>query len=269
MRSRGPDAGDAWISDDGRVGFGHRRLAIIDLSPGGAQPMHRGALRHHLQRRDLQLSRAARGARSGAGGAFTSQSDTEVLLQLYDEERSGDARRAARHVRLRALGRRAAADAAGARSVRHQAAVLRRRRRDDSRRVAGAARSSPAGRVSTQFDPAGAAGFFLRGTVPEPFTMYRAIRALPAGSYCYVDANGAGEPVPYFSIAATLRDAVERDEHFTDDQRREDRPRRVARIGALPHGRRRSGRRVSVGGHRFHRGRRARARERRDAICRR
>ena len=40
MHSRGPDAGDAWFSDDGRVGLGHRRLAIIDLSPGGAQPKH-------------------------------------------------------------------------------------------------------------------------------------------------------------------------------------------------------------------------------------
>jgi asparagine synthase (glutamine-hydrolysing) len=77
------------------------------------------------------------------------------------------------------------------------------------------------GNVSTQFDPAGAAGFFLRGTVPEPFTMYRAIRALPAGSYAYVDANGVREPIQYFSIAATLRDAVERDEHFTEEQRRE------------------------------------------------
>src|SRR6185295_18352389 len=44
MHRRGPDAGDAWFSADGRVGLGHRRLAIIDLSPGGAQPKHFGAL---------------------------------------------------------------------------------------------------------------------------------------------------------------------------------------------------------------------------------
>ncbi len=42
------------------------------------------------------------------------------------------------------------------------------------------------GRVDRRFDPAGAAGFFLRGTIPEPFTMYRAIRALPAGSFAFV-----------------------------------------------------------------------------------
>src|SRR5436309_4965582 len=77
------------------------------------------------------------------------------------------------------------------------------------------------GRVDRRFDPAGAAGFFLRGTVPEPFTMYRAIRSLPAGSYAYVDARGIGEPVSYYSIAATLREAVDSSGTYTDDQRRE------------------------------------------------
>jgi asparagine synthase (glutamine-hydrolysing) len=76
------------------------------------------------------------------------------------------------------------------------------------------------GRVDRRFDPAAAAGFFLRGTVPEPFTMYRAIRALPAGSYCYIDGNGASEPVQYFSIAATLRDAVENARTVSEDERR-------------------------------------------------
>ncbi|HYO79654.1 MAG TPA: asparagine synthetase B, partial [Thermoanaerobaculia bacterium] len=40
MIPRGPDAGGTWISDDGRVGLGSRRLAIIDLSDEGTQPMH-------------------------------------------------------------------------------------------------------------------------------------------------------------------------------------------------------------------------------------
>ena len=39
MVHRGPDSSGVWCSNDGRVGFGHRRLAIIDLTPGGHQPM--------------------------------------------------------------------------------------------------------------------------------------------------------------------------------------------------------------------------------------
>src|SRR5215210_5750130 len=77
------------------------------------------------------------------------------------------------------------------------------------------------GHVDKRFDPAAAAGFFLRGTVPEPFTMYRAIRALPAGSYCWIDSSGVHEPVPYFSIAATLRDAVENPREVSAGERNE------------------------------------------------
>ena len=39
MAHRGPDGSGLWISADQRVGFGHRRLSIIDLSDAAAQPM--------------------------------------------------------------------------------------------------------------------------------------------------------------------------------------------------------------------------------------
>jgi asparagine synthase (glutamine-hydrolysing) len=207
MRSRGPDGADLWISPDQRVGLGHRRLAIIDLSPGGAQPMCRangvivfnGEIYNY---RELRAGLEAKGVR------FTSQSDTEVLLQLYatrGPEMLNDLRGMFAFALWDGSRRRLflARDPYGIKPLYYVDD-------DGSTRVASQVRALIAGGgVSNQFDPAGAAGFFLRGTVPEPFTMYRAIRALPAGTYCFVDENGVADPVQYFSIGATLRDGLE------------------------------------------------------------
>ena len=40
MLHRGPDAGGYWSNEDKSVVLGHRRLAIVDLTPSGLQPMH-------------------------------------------------------------------------------------------------------------------------------------------------------------------------------------------------------------------------------------
>lgn len=87
MTHRGPDDADLYISRDGRIGLGHRRLAILDPTPAGRQPMatedgryrivHNGEIYNFRElRRDLE----ARGYR------FRTQTDTEVLLALYADE---------------------------------------------------------------------------------------------------------------------------------------------------------------------------------------
>jgi asparagine synthase (glutamine-hydrolysing) len=60
------------------------------------------------------------------------------------------------------------------------------------------------GRISRDPEPAGLVGFHLFGSIPEPFTLYRDIRALPAGHMQRVDAAGPREPEPFASLAAPL-----------------------------------------------------------------
>src|SRR5262249_37143655 len=68
------------------------------------------------------------------------------------------------------------------------------------------------GGVSCDPEPAGWAGFLLFGSVPEPYTIYQEIRAVPAGTTLWIDARGPGKPEPYFSIAEAF-DAAECDSH--------------------------------------------------------
>jgi asparagine synthase (glutamine-hydrolysing) len=219
MRSRGPDAADVWVSGDGWVGLGHRRLAIIDLSEAGAQPMRRGE-RVIVFNGEIYNYQELRDELAKSGEKFTSHSDTEVLLALYDKYG------AEMFNRLRGMFGIALWDGAAKRMLlaRDPYGIKPLYYADDGGtvRVASQVKALIAGgKVDKRFEPAAAAGFFLRGTVPEPFTMYRAIRALPAGSFCWIDQNGVHEPVQYFSIAKTLRDAVDSAKAVDERERQE------------------------------------------------
>src|SRR3954469_9356359 len=88
MAHRGPDGAGAWVAADGRVGLGHRRLSILDLSDAAAQPMcnHDGSLwlsfngeiyNHAEIRRELQALGRARWK--------TDHSDSEVILHAFQQ----------------------------------------------------------------------------------------------------------------------------------------------------------------------------------------
>lgn len=85
LSHRGPDDVGEWWSADGRVGFGHRRLSIIDLSPAGHQPMqHRSGRWTITFNGEIYNYRELRHRLEGLGRSFRSQSDTEVMLEALD-----------------------------------------------------------------------------------------------------------------------------------------------------------------------------------------
>jgi len=88
LSHRGPDGAGIWMSEDRRIGLGHRRLSIIDLSTAAAQPMSNedgslwvvfnGEIYNHAEvRRDLE--------RTGHHRWRTDHSDTEVILHAFEE----------------------------------------------------------------------------------------------------------------------------------------------------------------------------------------
>lgn len=204
MAARGPDGSGLWIADNRRVGFGHRRLAIIDLSEGGAQPMHADNGRLSITfNGEIYNYRELRAELQAKGHAFRSESDTEVLLQLYAEYG------AAMVGRLRGMFAFGLWDAAKRTLVlaRDPLGIKPLYWADDGWTVRFASQAKAllaGGAVPRDPDPAGIVGFHLLGSVPEPFTVWRGVHALPAGTTLTVDATGPHEPVRYYDVATAL-----------------------------------------------------------------
>ena len=88
MTHRGPDDAGVWISHDKKMGLGHRRLSIIDLSKSASQPMHNekknlyivfnGEIYNHAEIKQELISK-------GKYKWKTDHSDTEVILHAFEE----------------------------------------------------------------------------------------------------------------------------------------------------------------------------------------
>lgn len=208
MAARGPDACGTWVDDAGRIGLAHRRLSIIDLDARSSQPMHdaygrfaivfNGEIYNYMQLR-TQLEQQ--------GCVFRTTSDTEVLLHLFD-------RRGARMIEsLRGMFAFAiwdaqerelflARDPYGVKPLYYADA-------GGTFRFASQVKALVAsGGVSLDQSAAGWTGFYLFGSVPEPWTTYEAIRSLPAGSTMLVTAKGASAPRRETSVGEVFQNGA-------------------------------------------------------------
>jgi len=210
MVPRGPDGAGEWISPDARIGLGHRRLAIIDLSDAGAQPMRDDetgcVIAFNGEVYNFQELRTGLEAR---GHRFRGHSDTEVLLRAYIEDGEGML------TSLRGMFAFAIWDPrrSGVLLARDQLGIkpLYIAASNGVVRFASQVKALLAGKGPLDLDPepAGQVGFLLWGYVPEPYTVYRGIRALPAGCSAWVDSRGISAPRRFWSLRDEMLRAQE------------------------------------------------------------
>ncbi|MHB8734303.1 MAG: asparagine synthase (glutamine-hydrolyzing) [Terriglobales bacterium] len=194
---RGPDDGGIACIPVGNVtvGLGNRRLAILDLSPAGHQPMHNPNTGDILvYNGEIYNYRELRAELRAAGITFRGESDTEVLLRAYERwgrECLG---------RLRGMFAFALWDAA-----RQCLLVVRdplgikplyyAKLPGNGFVCASEIRSLQAARVTSDaVDRTALAGYLAYGTVQDPLTIYSDVRSLPAGCWLEVTPHGAASP---------------------------------------------------------------------------
>lgn len=198
MHARGPDAEGFW-SDDTTL-LGHRRLAILDLDARANQPMLSADGRYSIVfNGEIYNFRELRCALEADGIVFRTTSDTEVLLALFarDGERMLP--------QLRGMFAFAIQDSRSgelflARDPYGIKPLYYTQTKQGLVFASQVKALLASGLVDKACEPAGLAGFYLWGSVPEPWTLYRDIFALPAGHYLRVRAGVASAPVCWDDI---------------------------------------------------------------------
>lgn len=205
MTRRGPDGSGEWWSTDKRLGLGHRRLSIIDLSDRASQPMVSEDGRYTIVfNGEIYNYKNLRSKLEAGGAIFRSSSDTEVLLNLYamcgpsivDQIRGMYAFAIWDNVTRQLF---LARDPYGIKPlyIADDGSTLR---------FASQVKALLAGgKVSSKSDPAGVTGFCLFGHLPEPFTMYRSVRCFPAGhSQLWNESGPISPPQEFGSISRAI-----------------------------------------------------------------
>ncbi len=207
MQARGPDGAGLWVAPGERVALAHRRLSIIDLSEAGAQPMATadGSLRVVFNG-EIYNYRELRRELEGQGHRFQSNSDTEVLLHLYRQHGPNLVDRL-RGMYAFALWDEAAKrcllarDPFGVKPLYYGDAGGTLRFASQVKALLAAGGPDPGA------EPAGHVGFFLWGWVPEPYTLYRGLRALEPGALLVVEAGGQLKVSRFCHLVEELRQA--------------------------------------------------------------
>ena len=197
LASRGPDGSGVWENADGSVALVHTRLAILDLSDAGRQPMefeekasllavrpdgekcdgHRPKLQVLVFNGEIYNYRELRRELEAKGETFTSDGDTEVLLRLLVREGLACLPKLAGMFAF-AFWNQATGEALLARDP---LGIKPLYYRVDGESLSFASETRVLRQAGDPVDPTALRDYFLWGTVPEPQTLSLPVRQLPAG----------------------------------------------------------------------------------------
>lgn len=205
MHRRGPDGEGLWQEEG--VYLGHRRLAILDLDERAAQPMQSASGRYAIVfNGEIYNFRKLRDDLVSQGIEFRTSSDTEVILAMFEAE--GPEMLPKLHgmfafVIWDRVDKRgfAARDPYGIKPLYVTTTA-------DGVMLASQVKSLLAtGLVSREGDPIGQAGFWMLGSVPEPHTWYRDVKAMPSGHYAWIENGRMAGSVCWFDIGRVWRES--------------------------------------------------------------
>ena len=197
MPHRGPDDAGLWRSDRADVVLGHRRLAIVDLSPAGRAPMANedGSVQVTFNG-EIYNHAALRTELEDSGHRFRSRCDTEVLVHLYEEHGEAMVERLIGMFAFAIWDERrgrlfAARDRLGIKPLYWL---------DDGRRFAFASEIKALlpllGR--RELDPVALSHYLTFVAVPAPRTLFAGVSKLAPASTMVVDRAGPAEPRTYW-----------------------------------------------------------------------
>jgi asparagine synthase (glutamine-hydrolysing) len=203
QRRRGPDGVGLWASSDERVILGHRRLAIIETSAAGGQPMMDATGRWLITfNGEIYNYRELRSQLERQGRTFVTNSDTEVLINVVAEWGEDGLKK------LRGMFAFALWDSLEQELwlVRDTYGIKPLYVAESKATIwfASQARAlASCAPVNVTRSAPGLAGFYLWGYVPEPFTWWEGIRMFPPG---HVQRLRAGQPArapkPFMTVEA-------------------------------------------------------------------
>jgi asparagine synthase (glutamine-hydrolysing) len=207
MTHRGPDDAGVYVTEDRRVGLGNRRLAIVDLSPAGRNPMpnedgrvwitFNGEIYNHER---LRPGLVARGHR------YRSRSDTETIIHLYEErgldfvqELEGDFAIALWDENAKAVV--LARDRVGVKPLYYTVAGGRLIFASEIKAIL----QHPS--VTRDIDEEALYHYLTFLATPAPLTLFAGIRKLPAGCLLTCDAGGEAKVTRYWDAIVTGADS--------------------------------------------------------------